>query len=209
MTGVRSLRPAAIPEPDMDDLSAPSPWQASRFEIRTRIEPLDYLRAMAVLKWTGLERFVAWLPMVGISGIGAIAALVLLDVFVPRLPVYPYWDWALATAIAGALVAFVLYKVFVVGPYVELMFQGQPIGMGELTIVADTKGVTATSAGVETRISWDKVQNVIVTNEHLFLMFARLVGVTIPRRAFANDSEAQRFAEFVRSKAQRPLDGEN
>ena len=209
MTGVRSLRPAAIPEPDMDDLSAPSPWQASRFEIRTRIEPLDYLRAMAVLKWTGLERFVAWLPMVGISGIGAIVALVLLDVFAPRLPVYSYWDWGLATAIAGALVAFVLYKVFVMGPYVESMFQGQPIGMGESTIVADTKGVTATSAGVETRIPWDKVQNVIVTNEHLFLMFARLVGVTIPRRAFANDSEAQHFAEFVRSKAQRPLDGEN
>jgi hypothetical protein len=50
---------------------------------------------MAVLKWSGLERFVAWLPMAGISGIGAVAALVLLDIFAPRLPVYPYWDWGL------------------------------------------------------------------------------------------------------------------
>ena len=84
------------------------------------------------------------------------------------------------------------------------MFAGQPIGMGESTIVADTKAVTATSAGIETRIPWDKVRDVIVTNEYLFLMFARLVGVTIPRRAFANDSEAQRFAAFVRSMTQKP-----
>ncbi len=188
----------------MDDVSAPSPWQASRFEIRTRLEPLDYVHSMAVLKWSGLERFVAWLPMAGISGIGAVAALVLLDIFAPRLPVYPYWDWGLAAAIAGALVAFVLYKVFVMGAYADSVFAGQPIGMGESTIVADTKAVTATSAGIETRIPWDKVRDVIVTNEYLFLMFARLVGVTIPRRAFANDSEAQRFAAFVRSMTQKP-----
>ena len=53
-------------------------------------------------------------------------------------------------------------------------------------------------------MSWDKVLDVIVTNEHLFLMFCRLAGVIVPRRAFANDTEAQRFAEFVRGKAQKP-----
>ena len=96
--------------------------------------------------------------------------------------------------------AFLVYKVFIMGPYVDSMFYGQPIGMGETTIVADATGVNATSAGIEIRIPWDKVQDVIVTNEHLFLMFARLVGVIVPRRAFADDGEAQRFAEFVRSK---------
>ena len=102
------------------------------------------------------------------------------------------------------MVAFLVYKVFIMGPYVDSMFYGQPIGMGETTIVADATGVNATSAGIEIRIPWDKVQDVIVTDQHLFLMFGRLVGVIVPRRAFANDGEAQRFAEFVRSKTQKP-----
>jgi YcxB-like protein len=189
----------------MDDVSAPapSPWQATRFEVRTRLEPLDYLHLMGAVRWNGVERCVAWLAAVGISGLGAVAALLLSDPFTKNLPDYPYWDWGIAFALAGALVAFLIYKVFVMGPYVESTFEGQPIGMGESVIVADTKGVAATSAGIEVRIPWDKVQAVVVTNEHLFVMFGRLVGVIVPRRAFTDDGEAQRFAEFVRSRAQK------
>ena len=124
----------------MDDVSTPSPWQATRFEIRTTLVPLDYLHLMTVLRWSGIERVVSWLAAVGMAGIGAIAALIASEPFVGRLPVYPYWDWGLVVAIAGALVAFVIYKVFVMGPYVDSMFYGQPIGMGETTIVADTQG---------------------------------------------------------------------
>ena len=188
----------------MDDLSAPSPWQATRFEVRTTLEPLDYLHLMTRLRWSTIERIVSWLAVVGMAGIGAVAALIASEPFVERLPVYSYWDWGLAIALVGAAVAFLVYKVFVMGPYVDSMFNGQPIGMGETTIVADATSVNATSAGIEIRIPWDRVQDVIVTNQHLFLMFARLVGVIIPRRAFADDGEAQRFAEFVRSKTQKP-----
>ena len=121
-----------------------------------------------------------------------------------RLPVYAYWDWGLAIAIAGALLGFLIYKVFIMGPYVDSMFYGQPVGMGETTIVADTRGVDATCVGIATQIPWNKFQDVIVTNEHLFLMYGRIVGLIVPRRAFANNDEAQRFAEFVRSKTQKP-----
>lgn len=188
----------------MDDLSTPSPWQATRFEVRTRLEPLDYLRSMAAVRWSVIERVVAWLAAVGMSGIGAIAALIVLEPFVGRLPVYPYWDWGLAVALASALAAFVVYKVFIMGPYVDSMFAGQPIGMGESRIVADANGVTATSAGVETHIPWERMLDVVVTDQHLFLMFGRVVGVIVPRRAFADDADAQRFAEFVRGKSQKP-----
>jgi hypothetical protein len=188
----------------MDDVSAPgpSPWQATRFEVRARLEPLDYLHLMGAVRWNGIERLVAWLAAVGMCGLGAVAALFLLDPVTKNFPSYPYWDWGLASALAGALVAFLIYKVFVMGPYVDSTFEGQPIGMGESVIVADTKGVSATSAGVEVRIPWDKVQAVVTTNEHLFVMFGRLVGVIVPRRAFTDDGEAQRFAEFVRKRAQ-------
>jgi hypothetical protein len=197
-------RAGRYPGADMDDLSTPSPWQTTRFEVRTRLEPLDYLHSMGAVRWSAIERVVAWLAAVGMSGIGAVAALILLEPFVERLPVYPYWDWGLATALAGALVAFLVYKVFIMGPYIDSMFEGQPIGMGESTIVADANGVTATSAGIETRIPWERILDVVVTNQHLFLMFGRVVGVIVPRRAFANDDDAQRFAEFVSGKALKP-----
>jgi hypothetical protein len=187
----------------MDDTSTPSPWQTTRFEIRTTLEPLDYLHLMTVVRWNTIERVVAWLAAVGMSGMGAVAALIAIEPFIGRLPVFAYWDWGLAIAIAGALVGFLIYKVFIMGPYVDSMFYGQPIGMGETTIVADTTGVNTTSAGIGVSVPWNKVEAVIVRDGHLFLMFARLAGVIVPRRAFANDDEAQRFAEFVRGKAQK------
>jgi YcxB-like protein len=185
----------------MDDTSTPSPWQTTRFEVRATLEPLDYLHLMTIVRWSGIERLVAWLAAVGMTGLGAIAALIASEPFTGRLPVFAYWDWSYAIAFAGALVAFLVYRIFVMGPYIDSMFYGQPIGMGETTIVADSTGVNATSAGIGISVPWNKVEAVIVRDEHLFLMFARLTGVIIPRRAFANDNEAQRFAEFVRSKA--------
>ena len=59
------------------------------------------------------------------------------------------------------------------GPYVDSMFYGQPIGMGETTIVADAHGrERRRRPASRSRIPWDKVLDVIATNEHLFLMFA-------------------------------------
>lgn len=196
-------RSTAIPEPDMDDASTPSPWQTARLEVRTQLEPLDYLQMMRVLKWSIVERIVAWLAAAGMAGIGAVAALMLLEPFSRDLPPLPYVDWGLVIALAGALAAFVIYNIFVMRPYIDSMFYGQPIGMGETAIVADTAAVTNTSAGVATRVPWDKVQDVIVAKEHLFLMFGRVTGVIVPRRAFANDADAQRFANFVRERTQQ------
>jgi hypothetical protein len=187
----------------MDDTPTPSPWQATRFEVRTTLEPLDYVHLMRVVRWSAIERVVSWLAIMGMAGICAVAALVATEPFIGRLPVYPYWDWGLAVALAGALLGAAIYFVFIMGPYIDSMFYGQPIGMGDTVIVADGKGVNATSAGVEVRVPWDKVKDVIAAQEHMFLMFGRLTGVIIPRRAFADDGEAQRFAEFVRGKTQK------
>jgi hypothetical protein len=187
----------------MDDTTTPSPWQTTRFEVRTTLEPLDYLHLMTAVRWSGIERLVAWLAAVGMAGIGAIAALIVSEPFTGRLPVVAYWDWGLAIALAGALVAYIIYRIFVMGPYIDSMFYGQPIGMGETAIVADAAGVNATSAGIGVNVPWNKVEAVIVRDEHLFLMFGRLTGVIIPRRAFADSGEAQRFADFVHSKVQK------
>jgi hypothetical protein len=188
----------------MDDASASAPWQTLRFEMQMQLEPLDYLQMMRALRWSIVERVVAWLAVAGMAGIGAIAALVLMEPFSTRFPVLPYVDWSIVIALAGALVAFAFFNVFVMGPYIDGMFYGQPIGMGETSIVADAAAVTNTSAGVVTRVPWDKVQDVVIGKDHLFLMFGRVTGLIIPRRAFVHDCDAQRFADFVRSMTRKP-----
>ena len=189
----------------MDDLSGPnpSPWQATRFEIRTKLEPIDYVHLMTAVRWSAIERVVSWLAIMGAAGIGAVTVSLAADLLIGRLPTYPYWDWGLVTLIAGAVVGAIIYHIFVMGPYIDSMFYGQPIGSGDTTIVVDTKGVNSTSAGVELQIPWDKVLDVVAAKEHLFLMFGRLTGVIVPRRAFDDDADAQRFAEFVRSKVKK------
>jgi hypothetical protein len=187
----------------MDATTTPSPWQAAGFEIRTRLEPLDYVHLMRVVRWSAIERVVSWLAIVGMAGIGAVALSIALDPVIGHLPAYPYLDWNLVTSLAGGLLGAGIYFIFVMGPYIDSMFYGQPIGMGDTTIVVDAKGVNATSAGIEIRVPWDKVLDVIAAKEHMFLMFGRLTGVIIPRRCFADNGEAQRFAEFVHSKTQK------
>ena len=186
----------------MDDLTTASPLPASRFEGRTRLEPRDYERLLRVVRWSIVEHVVGTLPIVGVVFIGAMLTSMVWQPLAERLPVVPYWVWSWAP-MGGALLACILYKVFVYRTYMASMFRGQPIGMGETTFVADANGVNATSAGVVTSFPWDKVENVIVANEHLFLMFGRLTGLVIPRRSFANDSEAERFAGFVRSMTRK------
>lgn len=196
--------PADNPESVMDDLNASSPWQTARFELQIQIDRRDYLQMMRTVRWTAREYATAWLATVGISGIGALVALFTLEPFAVGLPAYPYWDWGTAIVIGGALAAFLLYKALVLGPSVDDMFKGQPIGMGETTIVADSTAVNATATGIATRVPWDRIENVIVTNDQLFLMYGRLTGLIIPRRAFTDVGEAQRFVDFVRSMAHKP-----
>ena len=185
----------------MTEAPTASPWEMQRFEIRTRLEPLDYLHFMKSVHWTWPERLVAMLPAVGMGSIGAVAALIASEPLIERLPVFTYWDWGLAAALGGALVAYLIFKVFIIGPYIDSTFEGQPIGMGETTIMVDTQGVNANLAGIEMRAPWIKVQRVIVTDEHLFLAFSRLSAMIIPRRAFADDADAARFAAFVHKMA--------
>jgi len=196
-------RVGRIREPRMDDTSTPSPWQAAGFEIRTTLEPVDYMHMLRAVRWSAIERVVSWLALVGMAGIGAVALSVVLDPMIGRLPPYPYLDWGLVTSLAGALVGAAIYSMFIMGPYIDSMFHGQPIGMGDTTVIVDAQGVNSTSAGVEIRVPWDKIKDVIAAKEHMFLMFGRLTGVIIPRRCFADDGEAQRFADFVRGKTRQ------
>ena len=186
-----------------NSISTPSPWQATGFEVRTKLEPLDYVHLMRVVRWSAIERLVSWLAVMGMAGMGSIALPLAIDPWIGRLPVYPYLDWHLIIPLTGALLGATIYFIFIVGPYMDSMFYGQPIGMGDTTIVADARGVSSTSAGVDIRVPWDQVTDVIAAKEHMFLMFGRLCGVIVPRRCFADDGEAKRFAEFVRGKTQK------
>src|SRR6185295_13511630 len=121
-------RAAAFPAPStasavsgarMDDTSTPSPWQATGFEVRTRLEPLDYVHLLRAVRWSLIERVVSWLALVGMAGIGAAALSITFDPFIGRLPVNPHVDWSLVISLAGALAGAIIYSVFIMGPYID------------------------------------------------------------------------------------------
>src|SRR5262249_22198011 len=148
---------ARLPEPDMVDVSAPAPPPATRFEIRLRLEPRDYMQLIRAVRCGPAERIIAWLAVLGVCGIWTVAALGGLELLGGRLPGASRWDWGPVAAIAGALVGLLVYKVALLDRYVDSMFRGQPIGMGESTIVADVTGVNATVAGIVTHVPWNSV----------------------------------------------------
>jgi YcxB-like protein len=191
----------------MDDLTAASPGQATRFEVSTRLDTRDYLQLIRVVRWNVTEQILAAFTAAGPIFIGALLTSNAMEMLVGPLSTNPFgnWTWAWSWApMGGALIAFFLYRLFYIGPYLSSTFYGQPIGMGETTIVADINGVSATSAEVAIVVPWKKVQDVIDGKDHLFLMFCRLTGLIVPRRAFTDEREAKRFAEFVRHMTHKP-----
>jgi YcxB-like protein len=187
----------------MTDSSIPSADQTTRFELQTRISRLDYVSALRAVSWTWSERAMGILPALSIACIGTFSAVMLLAPLTARLPASEDW-WAIGIIVASGVTPFLLFNVFVLGHYIDSMYHGQPIGMGDATIVADLNGIIDTVAGIEVRVPWNKVQDVTTTDQHVFLRFSRLLAVIVPRRAFADDAEAQRFIEFARRMAPKP-----
>jgi hypothetical protein len=85
--------------------------------------------------------------------------------------------------------------------YHRSSFEGQPAALSEMKVVADVRGIGSNVAEVVIALPWSRVIRIVETDRHIFLMFARLAGVIVPKRAFATLDQARRFATFARSMA--------
>jgi len=173
----------------------------ARFELRVRLDAKDYLALLKQVRLTPVERFYySSLPALAVGMAGGLLGLIAyisIDIL-----------WPSASAQGAGLAAFVMCAApaypllrFVLAPAaVRGVFSGQPVGMGETIIVADGQGLTQTVIDIGTVVKWASIVAIGDSKNHLVLMISRTSGIIVPKRAFENADQSERFVEFVRSK---------
>ena len=101
-------------------------------------------------------------------------------------------------ALACAAVLYLVYRFALLPLYRHGFFAGQPVALGETKLVVDNRGVASNMGYIVLAMPWASVVRVVETDDHVFLMYARLAGVIVPKRAFAAAEHARRFAAFAR-----------
>src|SRR5262247_1783295 len=100
-----------------------------------------------------------------------------------------------------AVVLYLVYRFALLPLYERSLFAGQPMALGETKLVVDNRGVASNMGDIVLAMPWASIVRVVETDEHVFLIFARLAAVIVPRRAFASADQARRFAAFARQMA--------
>jgi hypothetical protein len=185
----------------MDDtkaLAGEASAPGGRFELRFRATIWDTQATLRQIRFTTVERLFGIIDAVASLLIGALLGLL---VWGAMRAFYPEWS-ALRDFLACLCVAtvFVWFRYVLSARRVRDYFEGQPMGMGETVIVADEDGLRETAAEITTSFKWPQVVALVETHDHLFFMFSRLAGVTVPKRVFASADQQEQFVTFTRSK---------
>jgi YcxB-like protein len=167
------------------------------FELTFRTSAADYQAFQRKVRWSGVEWTMALLPSVGAFAIGMVAGL--LAAFAVEKADGP-GSVAIAMIVGGAVV-YVVYRLALMPAYYRSMFAGQPVALGDTRLVVDARGIASNMGPIVLALPWASLQRVVDTDSHVFLVFARLAGVIIPKRAFGSSDEARRFVTFARSLA--------
>jgi YcxB-like protein len=173
-----------------------APVRDPPFELTFRVEARDYQAFLRKLRWRAIERVVSFLSAVGL---GVVAGVIGYFVSLAFGKAGPAWGWAIA--VGSALILYLVYRLTVMRSYHRSFFAGQSMALGETKVVADTRGIGANVAEVVLAMPWSRIIRVVETDRHVFLMFARLAGVIVPKRAFTSADQAKRFTAFARSMA--------
>jgi len=174
------------------------------FELIFRLDARDYHAFLQNLRWHAVERAVALLPASGIAAAGALIGVFALLALGTKSAAP---TWSLAVPITGALILYILYRFGVIPHYRRSLFTGQPMALGDTKVVADARGIGSNIAEIVIAMPWSSVIRIVETDQHIFLLFARLAGVIVPKRAFVSGDQARRFTAFVRSMAPAPRRG--
>lgn len=164
------------------------------FELTFRLEAGDYQAFLRKSRWRTIERTIAVLPAVAVSGAGATVGL-----WIAAAGGGFERGWSLAAALGGAAIFYVLYRWLLMPAYYTALFTGQPLALGDTKVVADMRGIGINISEIVIAMPWSRIVRVVETDQHVFLMFARLAGVIVPKRTFESAEQGKRFVSFARS----------
>lgn len=140
---------------------------------------------------------IRYLP-VAVGGIAAVAAIYGLP---PLLAGY-FAPWSDVPLMIGVGVGLALWCGLVFGLSritLKRSFDADGMFREKKRITLSDDGIHVDTAHSRSLVYWDAVKDVVVTKNHVFLMYDRTVGLIVPRRSFALPADADGFADAVRA----------
>jgi hypothetical protein len=166
------------------------------FDLTFRLNAGDYHAFVRTARWNGTEWTVSVLQAVAAFGLGVLLGLAVMLATGTSTPV----SLAVA-ALVGGLVVYCVNQFVLEPAYWRSQFTGQPYARADIKVVVDARGIASNMGDIVLALPWTSVQRVVDTDSHVFLLFARLAAVIVPKRAFGSSDEARRFVVFARSHA--------
>ncbi|NTJ41689.1 YcxB family protein [Agrobacterium larrymoorei] len=94
---------------------------------------------------------------------------------------------------------FVLFGDYIAGLNAALIFKRNASANKEISFELLEHGFIASSDDIRSELSWASITKVIETDHHLFLAISRREALTLPKRAFASETDFARTMDFVRN----------
>ncbi len=183
----------------MNDEPGTASADATAYDLAFTLEERDYIAFMTVARRSGIEKVMMMIFVIGACATGAFAGWVLTWTVLPALNVDSE-VWGIVPVLAGIAAAPLVYRWWLQPAYVRSFLEAQPVGMGPARLIADKAAVTGVYGGTTLVTPWVAVQRVVDRPDHVFLLFARLVGHIVPKRTFASPQEAEAFVAFLRER---------
>jgi|SRR5262245_27686219 len=167
------------------------------FDLAFRVETQDYRAFVRAARSRPIEQLAALLPVMAITALAAFVGEIVGSTSGKSDAV----AWGIGVAVLCAVVLYLIYRFALLPLYHRGVFAGQPVALGETKLVVDNRGVASNMGDIVLAMPWPSITRVVETDDHVFLMYARLAAIIVPRRAFASADQARRFAAFARQMA--------
>jgi hypothetical protein len=86
----------------------------------------------------------------------------------------------------------------------KVLAEGNNKGMlGEHTLILDKDGVLEITTHNESKTKWDAIEDIIESENHIFIFFSSMAGYIVPLRVFKSSNEKDIFLETLYSKIKK------
>ena len=167
------------------------------FDLSFRVQSDDHRAFRRAARRSYVEHMAALLPEVAITATAALIGVIVGSTSAKSDAA----AWGFGVAAACAVVVYLVYRFALLPLYHRGVFAGQPMALGETKLVVDNRGVASNMGDIVLAMPWPSIARVVETDDHVFLMYARLAAIIVPKRAFASADQAKRFAAFARQMA--------
>lgn len=113
----------------------------------------------------------------------------------------------LAALLCGALAGAFILMVFISDISRRQMQRMRPADdgliIGSQEVFLEDEGIRQRSDHHQSVFQWSVIRAVAVTEQHVFVMFDRISGIILPRRAFSSDADREQFVSEIERRSGR------